>query len=146
MENQNLISNELRIDEFAQIQLTETAKWAKFLAILGFIGSVLIVLIAFAIPSMLGGPSNLAIETTEFGFVFTIIYLIAGALYFFISLYLYRFAVGILRALASTSQDELNIAFKNHKMVYKSVGIITIVYLGIMFLLFILGFIGALMN
>lgn len=147
MENQNIISNDIRIDQYAQMQLNETAKWAKFLAILGFIGSVIIALMALF---MMGGMMDNAMEGSMgfagVGALLGFIYLVAGAIYFFISLFLYRFATGMQRALSSASQDEMNMALKNHKMVYKVVGIITIVYLGLMALIFILGMFGAMMS
>ena len=44
--NPNFLSNELTVDAAAQNHLKETAMWAKFLGIAGFVMSAIILLIA----------------------------------------------------------------------------------------------------
>ncbi|MEI9954765.1 MAG: hypothetical protein WDM90_00275 [Ferruginibacter sp.] len=44
--NENLLTTELHIDSTGHSYLYETAKWATFLAIIGFIGSGILVLVA----------------------------------------------------------------------------------------------------
>jgi hypothetical protein len=58
------------------------------------------------------------------------------------SLFLYRFSSKMKVALYSTDQDNLNASFLNLKNLYKMMGILTIIYLGILVLALIFG-IGA---
>jgi heme/copper-type cytochrome/quinol oxidase subunit 2 len=69
------------------------------------------------------------------------LYIIIAVVYFLLSLYLFRFAVKMKTALASNDQDVLNGSFQNLKIVYRIMGIIMIIYLGIIALA-IVGMIG----
>ena len=146
MIQENLIDNDLRIDEVAISNLNETAKWAKFLAVVGFVLTGLIILVAIFAGSILStlsrsgeAPGMIAMSSG----VLTITYLIVGGIYFFMSLYLYRFASNMQVALSAASQENLNISFHNLKNLYKIMGIITIVYLGILVIAMILGITAA---
>ena len=137
---ENLLDNDLRIDGIGAVALSETAKWAKFLAVVGFVLTGLIVLMAiFAgsiISSLLKTGDAAAVAAISSGAI-SVMYLIAAAIYFFMSLYLYRFAVNMKIALSSVSQENLNSSFQNLKSVYKIMGIITIIYLAMIALVFI---------
>jgi len=144
MENQNLLSDELRVDAIAFTHLKETARWARFLAIVGFVISALIVIVAIFAGSIFsttinqfGGSS--ATLGTSFIIVF---YLIGAVIYFFLSLFLYRFAVKMKQALESTGQEIFGESLMNLKMVYRLLGILTIIYLSFLALAIIVG-IGA---
>jgi len=145
--NQDLINNPLQIDTITHAHLAETAKWANFLSIVGFVVSCIIAIIALFAGTMLGslsrgfGNSGTMIGA---GFV-TFMYLIIAAVYFFMSLFLYRFASKMKMALYSSDQDSLNGSFMNLKHLYKMMGIITIIYLCFLALALILGIGSALM-
>lgn len=138
--NQNMLNAELQIDATAQAHLAETAKWSNFLAIIGFVLSGLIGLAALFAGTILGNmSSNFGGSLGIFGAGFiTVIYLLVAALYFFMSLFLYRFANRMKTALASGDQESLNISFLNLKNLYRMMGILTIVYLSFMVLVFVL--------
>lgn len=131
----DLLDNDLRIDEISARSLSETAKWAKLLSVVGFVLTGLIVLVAIFAGSILATLSrttdNPEITLISTG-VLSVTYLIIGAVYFFMSLYLFRFATNMKTALSTVSQENLNASFHNLKNVYKIMGIITIIYLGIM--------------
>ena len=70
------------------------------------------------------------------------LYLVFAVVYFFLSLFLYRFATKMKIALDSTDQENFGESLMNLKMVYRILGIITIIYLSFVALAIVLG-IGA---
>jgi hypothetical protein len=144
--NQNLLNADLQIDATAHAHLYETAKWATFLSILGFIGSGIIAIAAVFAGTILGSlgsnsPYGSGAAIMGAGFI-TAIYLVVAAIYFFMSLFLFRFAAKMKIALNTTDQESLNNSFLNLKNLYKMMGILTIVYLSLLVLALIFG-IGA---
>jgi hypothetical protein len=139
--NESLLNNELHIDATAQSYLSETAKWGNFLSIVGFILSGLIAIIALFAGTIF---SRLTSIYTNGNAVFAgtgiimIVYLLIAALYFFMSLLLYRFSKKMKIALYSSDQLSLNDSFLNLKKLYKLFGILTIIYLGFIALIFII--------
>lgn len=134
------MTDDLHISRQSESFLKETAKWARFLSILGFIGIGLIVLLAFfigAFMNMMGGGS-LPFPPAIFSFL----YLLVAALYFFPVLYLFRFANYTRQALRTGDQATLDDAFSNIKSHYKFIGILAAVFVG----LYVLGFIVALLG
>jgi len=105
--------------------LLETAKWAKFLSILGFIGMGFMViggLFASVAMSRFGGSQSLLIG---------VMYIVMAAIYFFPILYLYKFSNDLKEALNRNNSSQLELALGNLKSHYKFIGILTIVLLGI---------------
>jgi len=149
-ENQNLLNSELEIDGTAHAFLMETAKWATFLSILGFIMSGFIVIGALSITATFNtlNDSLNASGTGAFIGAGTIIvfYLVGAIVNFFISLFLYRFASKMKQALNTTDQQTLNEAFSNQKKLYRMMGIIAIIYLTILALALIFGIGSAIMR
>ncbi|MEO8769177.1 MAG: hypothetical protein ABI402_03815 [Ferruginibacter sp.] len=138
---ENLLTAELHVDPIAFEHLHATAKWARFLAILGFIFSGLIALgglFAASIFSSFRSITHSPAPMVGTGFI-TVIYLIIGCIYFFLSLYLYFFASKMITALAVTDQQIFNDSLMNLKRVYRIMGIIMIVYLGFIILAMIIG-------
>lgn len=119
--------------------LNETRKWTNFLSIMGFIFIGLMILIAFAISSMMStmaeSESALPFSGTVLGFV----YLIIAFIYFFPILYLYRFSKYTKKALETQNSNDLNEAFKNLKSHYRFMGIITIVMIALYAFIFLIG-------
>ncbi|HEY8398583.1 MAG TPA: DUF5362 family protein [Flavihumibacter sp.] len=120
---------ELKIDDSSNSYLQETAKWAKFLSILGFVLCGIMVLVGLGmatalneVPSMYGGVSSV---------LFSVIYIAMAALYFFPCLYLYRFAVNMKNALQANEPAQLQESFKNLKSTFRFVGILTIIVLAL---------------
>jgi hypothetical protein len=145
--NQNLLTSELQVDAIASSHLQETAKWAKFLAVAGIILSIIIGLAGLFAGSILSsmtrgfGNSN-PMGAAASGMV-TIFYLFIAAVYFFLSLYLYRFAVKMRLALQTSDQQNFNDSLLNLKLVYRIMGIILIIYLGLIALLLIVSIMTA---
>jgi hypothetical protein len=113
--------------------LSETARWGKFLSILGFIMCGIMLLIGMVIPSMMTRMSAMGMAGNIFaslGFGFLIFfYIIIAIVYFFPCLYLFRFSSAMKAAIASDDQFKLTESFKNLKALFKYIGILTIVFL-----------------
>ena len=130
---------ELQVDHQGSSFLRETAKWSKFLAIVGFImmGLMLAVLI-FAGTTMANLFASGYGRSTGGGF-FQVILLAAFLLiYFFPCLYLYKFATKMQVALRNNDQETLNSSFENLKSCFKFMGILMIVILAIYALAFLI--------
>lgn len=126
--------------------LAETAKWGYFLSIVGFIGIGLMVLAGLFMGTFL---SSFGAAAGTMGLIspmfITVLYLVLAGLYFFPVLYLYKFSTQMKVALRSDNESELTSAFQNLKSLYKFMGILTAVILGIYALLFVFGMIGGAM-
>jgi hypothetical protein len=141
----------LNIDQIGSAHLGEAARWAKFLAIVGFIMCGLIVLIGLFFGSFMGifadkygnNPYNDIPTNSGFAAMVAIYYVVIAVLYFIPCLFLYRFANKAKMALASNDQELLNGSLQNLKATFRYVGIITIIILAFMILAFLLGLLGA---
>lgn len=139
MQTENLLNSELSIDAFAQSQLQETAKWAKFLSIFGFVISGLVGLMALFARSFIDSGQYYGVS----GVFVILIYLMIAVIYLILSLYLYRFAESTKRALYATSQEELNVGLLNLKKFFKVCGVIVLVYLCLLGLALLLSLLAA---
>lgn len=142
--NQNLLTTDLHVDETAIGLLKETAKWAKFLAILGFIGSGFIVLMALFAGTIYDNIAGSVIPSGSIFFI-SLLYLVAGAINFFMSLFLYRFATKMKLGIDNSDQNNFNLALQNQKQLYKTMGIIAIVCLSFLALVIIVAFFTAIL-
>jgi len=143
MQNENLLTGELQIDSIAYSHLKETAGWAKFLAIVGFVVSGLILLAALFAGSLFSSVS--AMPSSVAGLMI-VIYVIGAVIAFIVSLYMYKFATKMKVALMNNDQEEMNMSFANLKLVFRIYGIIMIIYLAIIVLAMIGGMLTAMMR
>jgi hypothetical protein len=141
--NTNLF--ELQIDPSSQMYLRETAKWAKFLAIVGFVMCAFIALLGIFFGSFIAAisarfaPATPAPPeaTTAAGVMGGIIYFFIAVVYFFPCLFLLRFSNQMQVALRSNMQENLTSSFRNLKACYKYVGILTIILVSIYLMIFL---------
>ncbi len=139
-------SNPLVVSPDMTLNLSETARWSKFFAILGFIFCGLIALVALGL--FVGGEAfNTNPMYAQFGAVknvIAVLYLVLGLLYYFPSRYLYNFASNLKFALSNHDQEALNYAMANQKSVYRFWGILTIILIAlyIIIIVFAIGFAG----
>ena len=146
-ENSTLFS--LSIDPLTKSHLQETARWGKFLSIVGFILCGLIAVfgiffstILSSIASRSQGFEGTSFNTTSLGAAMAFVYIIFGVIYFFPCLFLFRFATQMKAALNANEQDRLNAAFQNLKSLFRYVGIITIIILAIYGLVLVIALLG----
>lgn len=131
----NFTTNGVNITEEIKSYLYETAKWGKFLSIVAFVFIALIVvfmlfmLFAGGAAMMSGFDEAGAMAGMGMGFMI-VIYGLMIAMYFFPTLYLYRFSTKMKVALDSNDQQTLSESFMNMKSVFKFWGIFTAIFIG----------------
>ena len=126
----------LTIDGVTKNYFLQSAKWSKFLGVIGFIGTGLTIVGAismFVMSSRLSNIPGLPFSPALIG----VIYLIMGVVTFFISMYLYNFGAKMVAAIQSNSKELLQTAASNLNNWFKLTGILTIIIVAIYGLLFI---------
>ncbi|EJL66796.1 hypothetical protein [Flavobacterium sp. CF136] len=122
---------ELHLDQSAKDFLKETAKWAYFLSIMGFIGIGLMVLLALfagTLFSTMGStlPGAIAMGGGSFGVIMGVFYFAFAAIYFFPVYYLNKFGTNAKRAFKENDSEALTKSFEYLKSHYKFIGIFTL--------------------
>ena len=151
-QNQDTSIFGLGIDSSSKVHLSEAARWARFLAIVGFVMCGLIVLLGVFAGSIFssfsgrfgndfGGASGMGMGS-GLGGMLAVIYIIGALLYFFPCLFLFRFANLMKAAIATDEQENLNKSFQNLKIMFRYVGILTIIVLT----LYLIGILIAIMG
>jgi hypothetical protein len=123
--------------------LLETAKWGKFLAIVGYIGIGLMLVIAIGIMAVGSGTSQMfpGMMGMNMGF-FGVIYIAIAAVYFFPVYYLHKFSLKIAEGVSGQNPQNITIGFQNLKSLFKFMGIFTIVIMSIYALVFMFAIVG----
>jgi hypothetical protein len=117
-------SKNMELSRYDIHNLNGIRKWALFLSIIGFISIAILVLFGFSfgtIMSQLGGDETLTDFPT---FLFGIIYLVIGIIYFFPILFLFKFAVNAQKGINFIDSGFLSKAFKKLKDHYTYIGIL----------------------
>jgi hypothetical protein len=140
----------LSIDPVTKAHLSEAARWARFLAIVGMVGLALMIIFGifgsammFSTASGLDGNyggSGMAAYGSSF---FAAWMIVAALLYFFPLLFTLRFANKMRSALNANDQQALNTSFQNLKICFRYIGILTIIGLVFMAIAVIFAVIGA---
>lgn len=124
----------------------EIAKWASFLAIVGFAFAGITILSAFTIGAVMNSnPQLLAMANTmgaAAGVVFTVMFLILAFAIFYPSLLMFKYAAKAKIGVLYGDQASLDEAMSKLKSLFKYWGIITIVYLGFYALMIIATLMG----
>lgn len=139
-------SNELSLTTGSKVFLNETAGWAKFLSILGFIFIGLMVIGALFAGSFIASAMEASTGSSMVSGAFlTVFYLGFAVLYFFPIYYLFQFSSKMKQALREQSSEVLQQALENLKSHYKFMGILAIVILGFYVIILIFAGLGAAM-
>ena len=126
MEDQSLF--ELSVDPLSQDNLYQTARWGKFLSIVGFIGIGFMILFGFFFRPLIYSSASLSsMYPSASIYSVTVSYVLMGILYFFPTFFLYRFSSQMLQALANKDQHLITSSFSQLKACFKFVGILTII-------------------
>jgi Family of unknown function (DUF5362) len=135
-QNSSLFS--LNVDSQSKSFLTESAKWGKFLSIVGFIACTLIVIVGIYLAAnykefenSYNRYSTQRSSVGGLGVGMAIAYIVVALLYFFPCLYLYRFSSHMKTAIASDDQANLTVAFQNLKSMFKFVGVFTLIIIAL---------------
>jgi len=122
----------LYLNQEAQGFLKETAKWAYFLSIMGFIGIGFMVVLALFIGTIFSTLNSMSGSMTPMmgigtGFI-SGLYLLIALLYFFPVYYLFKFSSNLKKAFKSNDNDLIHSSFEYLKSHYKFIGIFTLVF------------------
>ncbi|PID48786.1 MAG: hypothetical protein CR991_09725 [Proteobacteria bacterium] len=128
--------------------LRKTRPWVLLIAILGFIFTALMVL--SGVSMLLGGgsigmSSSMPEEMMGGGFMVAmgVFYLIFAVVYFFLSLYLLRYAGAIKRAVNSLNIADVESAVENQASFWKLAGILTLLSIILGILVMVVGIVSA---
>lgn len=138
---ENNSEQELVVTEDIRSYIYETAKWAKFLSIVGLVIAGWLVILAFsasafetALSQTPGGEQLAAMGST----VLMVVFLLSALVYFYPSLMLFKYAMAAKHAVLYADQESLTVAMSKMKSFFKFWGILTIVILAFYALTFIL--------
>ncbi|MGO4773880.1 hypothetical protein ACEN2I_19710 [Flavobacterium sp. W22_SRS_FK3] len=141
---------ELHLEQSAKDFLKETAKWAYFLSILGFIGvgiMVIIALFAGTLFSTLGSTvPGMGSVGGSFGVMIGVVYFALAGIYFFPVYYLNKFAANAKRAFRENDSEALTNSFEYLKSHYKFIGIFTLSIMILYGLILVFAVIGGLLS
>jgi len=144
-QNQNSSLFGLTIDPASKSHLTDIARWAKFVAIVGFIMCVMTVIFGFGMQSSYsqiynsryeGFDRDVRRDTETAGTIMAVWCFILAVIYFFPFLFLFQFSSKMRSALEAGDQDTLNNSFQKLKNTLRYVGVLMIILL--LFFIFIL--------
>lgn len=125
--------------------LATAATWGKFLAIMGFIGTAIMVLVGIAmmfVGSAFSGLGQNPVMGALGGVGFGFIYIILSLIYFFPSLFLFQFSSKTKASIRNSDSLELEEGLKNLKSLFLFLGISTIVMLVFYFLIILFAMIA----
>jgi len=129
----------LVVTEEMRSYLYDITRWAKLLSVVGFVVSVFVILAAFSIPALINSNPAVATQMGQLGpsgsIIITVIYFILGLLLFYPSILLNKVASKGKQGVLFGDQESLNQALANLKSLFKFWGIVTIVAIGLYFLL-----------
>jgi len=125
----------LTISEDIRSFIYESSKWTRFLSIIGFVFTGLMVMLSLSVGaimtsmnSMVGAQNN-PYAALGSGFL-TVLLLISAAIYFYPSFILFKFSSAAKQAVLYGDQESLSEAMKKMKSFFKFWGILIIVLLG----------------
>lgn len=136
IENTQPVENLFEINSEIKGYLLETSKWGKFLAIMGYIGMGILLLLGviFIVGfSIFNSVSSVGFPMRIMGFIYVLI----SVLYYFPLKYLYNCSVQLKQGLNSANQPAITSGFENLKSLFKFMGVFTIVVLSIYVLIII---------
>lgn len=143
--NQTTALFSLNIDPVTKAHLSETAKWARFLAVVGFVLLGLFLLGGIAVALFTDRPLDTyggSGAFSAFGVGISFVFLLASVIWFFPLLFLFRFGSRMRTALNGNDQNALNTSFQNLKICVRYVGIITIIIIALYALLLVFAIVG----
>lgn len=150
MENNEILDNDYVSDVGLSVTggirgyLQTTAKWGRFLAIVGFVLTGLSLLSILFLGAFLSDFGELMGDASSImgSTFFIILYLTSLAIFFFPCLFLFNFSTSILRSLKSEEQIEFEKAFHNLKRLYQFIGILVAIMVTLYLLIFLIALLG----
>lgn len=138
-ENSSLFT--LSIDPVSKLHLSDAAKWARILAVAGIVSLIIVVANGIYTTNNAFAFTE-ADETGELdaGYKFGVIVgvLLITLIPLFALIILLRFSTALKTALAADNQTQLNSSFQQLKVYFRYLGILTLIFVGLMALSFVL--------
>ena len=125
--------------------LESAAKWARLLAIIGFVGLGLMVVLAFSMGSLMAVFMPPGMDLPVPVAFYAAVYLFFAIVYFFPVLYLFNFARNTQQAIREMSQPKLTSALQSLNAHYRFIGILMLILMGLYGVLLLFGILGALL-
>jgi hypothetical protein len=119
--------------------LADTRKWARFMAIIGYILIGFLVLGAIVMAAIFDSLTATIPNYPVSGTFLAVLYIAMALIYFFPVYYLDKFSVKMKYALNSGEESQLTESFQWLRAHYRFIGILTIVLLALYALAFIVG-------
>lgn len=136
------------VDEEAKGYLLDTARWSKFLAVVGFVSLGILLLAGVFMSTILasfsrqmGGGSGIN-SGSGFSGLMIGLYVLLAVLYFFPIYYLFKFSVMIKPALLSANQAQFNKALSYLRGAFRYIGILTLIVLCFYAIAFLIAMVG----
>ncbi|MDQ7947297.1 MAG: DUF5362 family protein [Pedobacter sp.] len=151
MENQDQesgqpLQTQLVVTEEMRSYLYDMARWSSFLAIVGFVFAGITIVGAFTIGAAMETNPQLAQMLGEFGalgkIIFTVFNLVVAFAIFYPSLLLFKYAAHAKVGVLYGEQANLNEAFSKLKSLFSFWGILTIICIGLYFLMILATLVG----
>jgi hypothetical protein len=125
----------LIITEDIRSYIYESAKWSKFLSIVGFVATGFMVLVAFSAGGIISTMNSMVGEANnpyaKLGAgALTVLLLLLALLYFYPSLLLFKYSSAAKKAVLFGDQPNLAVAMSKLKSFFKFWGVLAIVALG----------------
>jgi hypothetical protein len=135
-EQEDLLSNELEITETLKSYFIDSAKWARFLSVVGLFACMVMLIVAFYAAFYVPRVANYRYGFS-LGRLVSAVYVFFAVAWFFPCFFLYKFSVKLLNAIKTNVQENIESAFNNLKSTFKFLGIVTIVILSLWFMSFL---------
>jgi hypothetical protein len=125
----------LMVTEDIRSFIYESSKWTKFLAIVGFVFTGLMIMLSLSVSAIISSMNNMVgaqnnpYAAMGTGFL-TVFLLIMAAIYFYPSFILFKFSTSAKQAVLYGDQESLSVAMNKMKSFFKFWGILLIVILG----------------
>lgn len=135
----------LRLTPIASNYLLTASRWAKFISILGFILSGLILIMAFSMSTIMSltmaGGGGVGLAGFPF-FLVGILYGVVAAVYFFLSYSVYNFGSKTHKGIKMHNEYDIESGTKSLKNTFLIIGIMAIIGLSMMVLTIFIGIIA----
>ncbi|MEP1032912.1 DUF5362 family protein [Ekhidna sp.] len=133
---------ELVLSKADQNNFLETAKWGKFLSIVGFVFSGFMIIAGFVMMGIGGFYEEIPMAPAGVG----IIYILFSLIYIFPSVYLFRFSVQVQRGIREQNKKQCSEAYSNLRRLFLFMGVFTIIMLSLYALVILFAIMGGMMG
>lgn len=119
--------------------LNETRRWGFFLAILGFVLIGFMVMGGLSVGLIFSKFAPASASQSPFPtYLLGLVYVVLALVYFFPTLYLFKFSTMTKKGIEEMNSNDIHLAFKNLKSLFRFIGIFTIIMISL-YILIILG-------